>query len=693
MTERDTERDRAGRGAANTLRRTLQRMVGCLALLGLTACPSEPIPGEVFIPTLTLRISGEQRVAQGAATVFTAFIERESFTGPVELSTAAELPSGVSVEFDPKILPAGVSDAVIRVAVSPTAPVEYVANPAVTIIPIVAVGPGTLKGKSDVRVVLTASSLAGVTLNVTPPRIQVLFGEEGDFLITLARQGNYRGAVSVAPKAADALGFGATITPVNGVSDTWRMHVAPTDMGKMLSIINLLGGDGLVPFSWEVVATPTGLTPVSVTATADVQLPFFFPSAQRNPIIVAGQRDSVLVVMQRSVRFTAPITMTIDEAPPGITATFVPNPVVDDAAFLKLDVSASVAPGEYTVAYTGTPPASSGAVAKSRRIGVTVTAPAPVPTFTLSAPTVTVPAGSSKSETFTVTRAGGFSGAVNVAFASVNPGANPNGAALPTGMSVSLGQNPVSQGTTTLQVSTTSATPAGSYELRASGVGVGTGAPTASTTFTVIVTPPVPQSIVTRVLLEPANAEITAPATQQYAVRLYDASGALVTSEVGGTVEYRSSRTAVATINASTGLATGVAPDTTTITARYVRNGVIIAQDATPLTVYAAGSAGHYGSATMSTAGNVRTIRRGESVMFQIIVRNAAGTAITSGVNPAPTVVSSNPGVIGITSITGPVPGYFFDMTAAFAAPLGTEVRIRYDVMGAGGELVIRVVP
>lgn len=548
------------------------------ALLMLTACPTVSDTSEPIKPELALRVSTEQRLAQGATTIFTATITRKNFTGDVSLAAStSELPAGVTLEFDPQVLKPGVTESIVRVTASPNAPVEYVANPAPKFLPIVATGPDGTTARETLRLVLTASSLAGITMNITPPSVDLILGEEGDFLATIARQGNYTGAVTLAPKEAEVLGMTATVTPVAGVPDTWRIHVAPTDIGKMLVPINLVGGDGLVPFSFVMVATPAGLAPLNMYVTANIKLPFFNPNITRNLTIEAGKSDTTRIIMRRSVKFTAPITMTIDEAPPGITATISPNPVLDDAAIMTVNVASTVAAGDYLVRYTGTPTEASAARPKSNRVGVTVTAKPPA-------------------------------------------------------------------------------------------------------------------SKVARIVLEPMNAEITAPATQQFAVNLYDANGTLMVPESGGAIIWTSSDSLKASMNGS-GLATGILAGTTTITARYVLNGETVVQASTPLTVYAAGSAGHYGSARISTQGNVRTIRRGESVMFQVIVRNSAGTAVTSGVSPAPTAVSSNPGVISIEPITGPVAGYFFDMTAAFNAPLGTEVRIRYDVTGAGGELIIRVVP
>ncbi len=211
--------------------------------------------------------------------------------------------------------------------------------------------------------------------------------------------------------------------------------------------------------------------------------------------------------------------------------------------------------------------------------------------------------------------------------------------------------------------------------------------------LTITVVEGAPASAVARIELEPKNAEITAPATQQYRVLFYNAAGERITVESGGSLRFSSSNGGVASVDTVTGLASGIAGGISTITARYLRNGQFVRQDASPLTVYPIGTAGHYGSATISTNNNnTRTLRAGETLLFQIIVRDASGTPLTSGVTPAPAVTSSNTGIVVIAPSTVPG-GYFFNMIAASNAPVGSTVTIRYDVPGAGGAITMTIVP
>ncbi|MBL0939265.1 MAG: hypothetical protein IBJ03_10235 [Gemmatimonadaceae bacterium] len=650
-----------------------------------------------------LRLTGspsEQRVAQGAVTLFTMTIERQSFAGPVTLAAdPSTIPTGVSVDFDPATLQPGITQAIARVSVAANAPVQYVAEPPLATIRVLAAGPELLRDTSSIRVRIVPSSLAGITLNATPADFTLLLGESGEGLVTLARQGNYTGSTAVQLIAvanmdlAPGNAIDHSITPVAGVPDTWRMRFStanPDKLQDLIRMVQLIGGR--LPFT--VRATPQGLAPVDISVMVAVTMPTFAVTngAAR---IEAGTQSTppVSLFLQRSSRFTAPITMSIENAPPGITGTFSPNPALDDKTELTLRVAANVAPGTYEVDVLATPAANSGAAERRSRVAVTVTPTIP---YRITVADLNVVAGSEATGAFNLTRLNGFAGTVSVGFTQIL------GIPLPAGMTVALTQGPLTQSAGTVRVTTTSATPPGTYSIQATGKTAGF--QDVLQTFSVTVQaapppPPPPTSIVTRIAIEPRDAEVTAPATQQYSVALYNAAGARVQAETGGSIRYTSSLTTVARIDSVTGLATGANAGVTTITARYLLNGVLVQTDASPLTVYAAGAAGHYGSATISTNNNnTRTLRAGETLLFQLIVRNVAGTQVTSGVTPAPTVTTStgNVSIAPCTPGVGPCPnfaGYFFTMTASPNATAGSTVRIRYDVMGAGGEITMTIVP
>ncbi len=199
-------------------------------------------------------------------------------------------------------------------------------------------------------------------------------------------------------------------------------------------------------------------------------------------------------------------------------------------------------------------------------------------------------------------------------------------------------------------------------------------------------------------LLEPRAAEITAPASVTYRVSLFDSAGTVVnpTTEFASAIRYTSSRPSVATIDSTTGQATGVSGGTTVIRARYLLGGVEVASDTSTLLVYPP-TAGHLGSLEISTAGNAREVRVGQDLLFQVIVRDVAGTPVRSGVTVDVGPASSP--YVDVTRATEFTEGYFYRIrgkapTPSLAVnPLAAFVLIRADVIGAGAAVPIVVRP
>ena len=380
--------------------------------------------------------------------------------------------------------------------------------------------------------------------------------------------------------------------------------------------------------------------------------------------------------VSRTGSFTAPVSVVFTTAagaplPAGLTVSLDQNPITQSVTTVRITATSAVAPGTYALLATGS---ATGAPNATSPFNVLVNA---VPRAT-SITVVKVVNGTPQATTAETVAVGASVTLVPVVLdqngqpmttATVTWSSANSGVASVTGAGIVTG---VASGTTQVTVKSTA-----------------NSAVAASVSITV---PTVPVGTVTRIELEPQNAELTAPATQQYQTALFNAAGSRVTPDAGTSLFYSSSNTAVATVNPTTGVVTGVGAGISTITVRLMRGTVILLENSSPLTVYAAGSMGHYGSATISTGGDARVLRAGASLLFQIIVRDVSGNVITTGVNPAPVVTSSNAGVISIAPDGSPG-GYFFTMNASAGAVAGTTVRIRYDVMGAGGEIIMTIVP
>jgi hypothetical protein len=187
----------------------------------------------------------------------------------------------------------------------------------------------------------------------------------------------------------------------------------------------------------------------------------------------------------------------------------------------------------------------------------------------------------------------------------------------------------------------------------------------------VVSAPPATNSRVRAILLEPRSAQITAPASLQYRVMFYDSLGARTTVEAGGVLHFTSSNPAVATVDPALGTATAVGAGTTIIRARYLLNGQEIVSNSTDLTVNAPAS-GNFGSVVISTASNAREVRVGQDLIFQVIVRDAAGNQITSGVTGLGVGPANSP-YFDLVPETDAGPGYFFRIRGKTPTPISAD--------------------
>jgi uncharacterized protein YjdB len=194
--------------------------------------------------------------------------------------------------------------------------------------------------------------------------------------------------------------------------------------------------------------------------------------------------------------------------------------------------------------------------------------------------------------------------------------------------------------------------------------------------------------------LDPISAEYTPAAGNFYRARLINAQGTEVaaTSD-GGSITYATSDTAVINIDAASGFASVVkkavtSARTAAITAVYKKNGQTVATAApSAVTVYPAGGT-DMGAVQFSIAGSASRITVGQTIQFQIVVRDQTGIQQTSrAVRDQLVVTSSSSTALQVTAV-GP-DSYFFNMTAkalpGSSALTGVPnvVTIKADINGA----------
>jgi serine protease AprX len=169
--------------------------------------------------------------------------------------------------------------------------------------------------------------------------------------------------------------------------------------------------------------------------------------------------------------FNSPTTLSVSGLPSGATETFSPNNAVMTSSTLSVTTTSGTTPGSYPLSITGT----SGALTHTTSVTLTVTAP-PLADFSLSAsPSSQMISRHGASVTYgvTISPSNGFTGTVTLSVSG-----------LPSRANAGFSPNPATT-SSTLTVSTSNGTTAGSYTLVITGV---SGGLTHTTTVTLVVT-------------------------------------------------------------------------------------------------------------------------------------------------------------------------------------------------------------
>jgi hypothetical protein len=196
------------------------------------------------------------------------------------------------------------------------------------------------------------------------------------------------------------------------------------------------------------------------------------PSSQT--VVQGSTTGAYTVSITRTGGFTGAVTFSTTGLPTGATPTFSPNPASGASSSLTIATAASTAAGTYPFTISGT----SGTLTRTTSATLVVTV-APTPDFSLgvSPSSQTVVQGSTTGAyTVSITRTGGFTGAVT--FSTTG---------LPTGATPSFNPNPASGASSSLTIATTASTAAGTYPFTISGV---SGSLTRTTSATLVVTTP-----------------------------------------------------------------------------------------------------------------------------------------------------------------------------------------------------------
>src|SRR5437016_1573252 len=281
---------------------------------------------------------------------------------------------------------------------------------------------------------------ADYTLSLAPATLTIVQGATGTSTVTITRT-NFTGAVT--------LTLGGAPTGVTGSFDP----AAPTGTTSTLTVSV---GAAVAPGVYNLTVDGTGApgnrsTPLALTVSAAPDYTLSLTPAALT--IGQGATGNTTVTITRT-NFTGAVTLSLGNAPTGVTGSFNPAAPTGTSSTVTLSVGAAVAPGVYNLTVDGTATAGN----RSTPLTLTVSA-APDYSLSLAPAALTVAQAANGTATVTITRTN-FTSAVTLSLggapAGVTGSFNP---AAPTGT------------TSALTVSVGAAVAPGVYNLRVDGTG------------------------------------------------------------------------------------------------------------------------------------------------------------------------------------------------------------------------------
>ena len=415
-------------------------------------------------PAISLAIANTGGSVQPAGETSTTLTLTRSggFTGTVSL-TATGMPSGVSAIFGPPTLPGNVTSAVFTLGVDAgTAPGTY---------PITVTATGSGVAAASVTFQLTLTAPPDFALSVLPESLTVVQGEQSTALLQVQRL--------LGLSAPIAVMFDLGSTPLSGAlsvsfaRDT-LFGSAPTDSVSFTVAVDFALVPGAYPIRLR--GQSAGIDDRTATLVVVVEAPPSPGLLEVPDRIITTQgvpSAPATIVLQREPGVTGPATLSIDELPPTVTATFSPNPMPGDTATLVLTPSLQHPPGGIRLAVRAA--IGTRSVVDTVQLSTQQFIP---PDFGIapSVPSVVVTAGSSELVTLAITRTGGYDGAVSVQLVGA-----------PAGLTASASPSPTTGDLVLVTINAAATLRDASYPvvLEATGVGL-SGTRTAALTVSVI---------------------------------------------------------------------------------------------------------------------------------------------------------------------------------------------------------------
>src|SRR5207249_868966 len=365
-------------------------------------------------------------IAQGASGTTTVTITRTNFTGAVTLSLGGA-PTGLTGAFDPAAPTGNTSTLTVSVGAA-VAPGVY--NLTVD-------GTGA-PGNRSTPLALTVSAAPDYTLSLTPAALTIAQGATGTTTLTITRT-NFAGAVTLSLGNAPA-----------GVTGSFN-PAAPTGTSSTLTVSV---GSAVAPGAYNLTVDGTGApgnrsTPLALTVSA---APDYTLSLSPAALTVDPGATGTTTVTIARTNFTGAVTLSLGNAPTGVTGSFNPAAPTGTSSTLTVSVGAAVAAGTYNLTVDGTGAPGN----RSTPLTLTVSAPGDH-TLSLAPTALSVGQGATGTTTVTITRTN-FTAAVTLSLGNA-----------PTGVTGSFDPAAPTGTSSTLTVSVGAAVPPGVYNLTVNG--------------------------------------------------------------------------------------------------------------------------------------------------------------------------------------------------------------------------------
>ncbi len=441
--------------------RTLRASLASLLVCAAAACGgggdgTTPPTGNTGSIAVAVSTASGVVTGTGAVNVTVTATRSGGFAGTVSL-TLEGAPSGVTAAFAPASLGASVTTSTLTLTVGTG--VAAGAYP----VTIRATGSGVTAATASYTLnVQDAAVVPGFTLAVNPGSVSVVQGGTGTATITFTRNTGYTGEIALAVGGVP-LDVQASPTPNLTTGSTATINISA----------QLTAAPGTYPLT--IIAAASGLT--DRTATLSLVIAPQPPAgtitlAPSSVSVVQGQAATVGVTIAREAGVTGDVTMSVDNLPSGITASYAPNPVTGNATTLTLNASASHPSGTITVQVRAT----IGQRSTTVPLVITTTTFTPKDFGIAVNPTaLAVTAGNGGTAAISISRTGEYTGAVSFVVTGT-----------PAGATATVNPSPTTANAATLNITTTGATAPGTYPLTISATGVDvTGVRNANLTLTV----------------------------------------------------------------------------------------------------------------------------------------------------------------------------------------------------------------